>query len=148
MNVSPALLLVGGLLPLVAQVVSTCQQTQPAAVAGTPSPSPTPVPVMDLSKYTPKDLAAYAGYCDTQVKAALSRGDTSAARAWANARTATQAAMARYSKPKPYGERTRFRPRRNAAPAPTAEQRPPPTPMPEEPTRRPGYLLPPNWPAE
>jgi hypothetical protein len=84
MNVNPALLLVSGLLPLLAQGVSTCQQTNPPAVTGTPSLSPTPVPVLDLSGYSPEDLAAYADYCDVQVKAALSRGDTSAARAWAD----------------------------------------------------------------
>lgn len=160
MNVSSALLLVGGLLPLVAQVVSTCQQTNQAAAIGSPSPSPTPVPVLDLSKYAPQQLALYAAYCDDQVKAALSRGDTAAAQAWTNTRTAVQAAIARYSQPKPPGERPRYsqpktsvernrsRPRPHVAPAPTAVQKPPPTPTPEEPTRRPGYLLPPNWPAE
>jgi hypothetical protein len=104
--------------------------------------------IVDLSKYTQEDLAFYAGYCDAQLEAALSRGDTAAALAWAKARTAALDAVARYPKPKPYGEHTRFRPRRRAAPAPTAEQRPHPTPTPEEPMRRPGYLLPPNWPAE
>jgi hypothetical protein len=48
MNVNPALLLVSGLLPFLAQGVSTCQQAKPAAVAGTPSPTPTPVPVLGL----------------------------------------------------------------------------------------------------
>jgi hypothetical protein len=123
-------------------------KTTQRTATGTPSRSPTPALIVDLSKYTQEDLAFYAGYCDAQLEAALSRGDTAAALAWAKARTAALDAVARYPKPKPYGEHTRFRPRRRAAPAPTAEQRPHPTPTPEEPMRRPGYLLPPNWPAE
>jgi hypothetical protein len=138
MNVNPALLLVSGLLPFLAQGVSTCQQTKPAAVAGTPSP--TPVPVLDLSGYTPEDLAAYANYCDVQVKAALSRGDTSAAQAWANTRTVVQAKMKSHSGQNRYPSKPRYR----ATPTTT----PAPTPTPEEPRRRPGYLLPPNWPIE
>jgi hypothetical protein len=145
MNVSPALLLAGGLLPLVAQSVSTCQQTNPVAVAGTPSPSPTPVPFVDLRGYTPDELAAYAGYCDAQVRAALSRGDTAAARGWANTRNSVQAEMKRAT-PRP--DRDRPRPRHHAAPSPRAHRMPAATPAPEEPRRRPGYLLPPNWPTE
>jgi hypothetical protein len=169
MNVSPALLLLGGLLPMVAQVATTCQQTNPAAVAGTPSPSPTPVPFVDLKGYTPDDLAAYAGYCDAQVRAALSRGDTAAARGWANTRNSVQAEMKRATPPPdryrsrratppldryrsrratPPPDRYRSRPRHLAAPSPRADQMPVATPTPEQPTRRPGYLLPPNWPTE
>jgi hypothetical protein len=155
--VSPALLLLGGLLPMVAQVATTCQQTNPAAVAGTPSPSPTPVPFVDLKGYTPDDLAAYAGYCDAQVRAALSRGDTAAARGWANTRNSVQAEMKRATPPPdryrsrratPRPDRYRSRPRHLAAPSPRADQMPVATPTPEQPTRRPGYLLPPNWPTE
>ena len=145
MNVSPALLLLGGLLPMVAQVATTCQQTNPAAVAGTPSPSPTPVLFVDLKGYTPDELAAYAGYCDAQVRAALSRGDTAAARGWANTRNSVQAEMKRATPPP---DRYRSRPRHLAAPSPRADQMPVATPTPEQPTRRPGYLLPPNWPTE
>ncbi|HEX7194471.1 MAG TPA: hypothetical protein VF207_05840 [Chthoniobacterales bacterium] len=144
MNVSPALLLAGGLLPLVGQFVSTCQQTSPAAVAATPSASPTPVPFVDLRGYTPDDLAAYAGYCDAQVRAALSRGDTDAARGWANTRNSVQAEMKRY----PRRDRDRSGPGHHAAPSPRADQKPAATPTTEKPTRRPGYLLPPNWPTE
>jgi len=142
MNVTPALLLVGGLLPLVAQVVSSCQETNPAAVAGTPIPSPTPVTIEELKRYTPDDLAAYAGYCATQARLALARGDTAAAHSWDNTRSAVQAEMKRYSQ--------RDRPKRHhhAGPSPTPKRRPVPTPTPEEPTRRPGDLLPPNWPVE
>ena len=143
MNLSPALLFAGGLLAVVGQVVSACQQTNLATVAGTPSPSPTPVPVMDLGRFTPDDLAAYAGYCDTQVKAALARGDTAAALGWAHTRNDVQAAMKRY----PSQDRSRSRPRHHAAPSRPLDQLPPPTPSPKEPTRRPGYLLPPNWPT-
>src|SRR4029077_412628 len=150
MNVSPALLLLGGLLPMVAQVATTCQQTNPAAVAGTPSPSPTPVLFVDLKGYTPDDLAAYAGYCDAQVRAALSRGDTAAARGWANTRNSVQAEMKRATpppdryrsrRPTPPPDRYRSRPRHLAAPSPRADQMPVATPTPEQPTRRPGYLL-------
>lgn len=70
-------------------------KTKQVVLADTTSPSPTPVSVVDLSQYTPDGLAVYAGYCHAQVKAALSRGDTSAAYAWANTRTAVQAAMTR-----------------------------------------------------
>jgi hypothetical protein len=155
--VSPALLLLGGLLPMVAQVATTCQQTNPAAVAGTPSPSPTPVLFVDLKGYTPDELAAYAGYCDAQVRAALSRGDTAAARGWANTRNSVQAEMKRATPPPdrnrsgratPRPDRYRSRPRHLAAPSPRADQMPVATPTPEQPTRRPGYLLPPNWPTE
>jgi len=44
-------------------------------------------------------LAAYAGYCDAQVRAALSRGDTAAARGWANTRNSVQAEMKRATPP-------------------------------------------------
>ena len=144
MNVSPAMLLASGLLPLLAQFVSTCQQTNPA-VAATPSPSPAPAPFVDLREYTPDDLAAYAGYCDAQVRAALSRGDTAAARGWANTRNSVQAEIRRTT-PRP--DRYRSRVRRHAPPSPRADQLPAATPAPEDPRQRPGYLLPPNWPTE
>lgn len=134
MNVSPAMLLASGLLSLLAQFVSTCQ-----------SPSRAPPPFVDMRGYTPDDLAAYAGYCDAQVRAALSRGDTAAARGWANTRNSVQAEIRRTT-PRP--DRYRSRVRRHAPPSPRADQLPAATPAPEDPRQRPGYLLPPNWPTE